>query len=198
MLRRSPKGALLWLCRNSAKTLISYGQASRGLRRLILQQTHQVLVRSNGYSELITLLSSSFNRWHWNPTEALKPNCPLGFENLGIRGGLKMEDLGPFINMGFPCGSAGKESTCNVGDLGSTPGLGRSPGKGKNYPLQYSGLENSMDCVVHSVAKSWTRLSDCFTFINIGMWGLKWVKKIYKVVILCHKLEKCVILMIPV
>ena len=49
-----------------------------------------------------------------------------------------MEDLGPFINMGFPCGSAGKESTCNVGDLGSTPGLGRSPGKGKNYPLQYS------------------------------------------------------------
>ena len=44
-----------------------------------------------------------------------------------------------------PCGSVGKESTYNVGDLGSIPGLGRSPGKGKGYPLQYSGLENSMD-----------------------------------------------------
>ena len=47
--------------------------------------------------------------------------------------------------VGFRCGSAGKESTCNVGDLGSIPGLGRSPGEGKGYPLQYSGLENSMD-----------------------------------------------------
>ena len=48
---------------------------------------------------------------------------------------------------GFPCGSADKESTCNAGDLGSIPGLGRSPGKWKGYPLQYSGLENSMDCI---------------------------------------------------
>ena len=47
--------------------------------------------------------------------------------------------------MGFPCGSAGKESACNVGDLGSVPGLARSPGEGKGYPLQCSGLENSMD-----------------------------------------------------
>ena len=46
--------------------------------------------------------------------------------------------------LGFPCGSVGKESTCNVGDLGSIPGLGRSPGEGKGYPLQYSGLENSI------------------------------------------------------
>ena len=56
--------------------------------------------------------------------------------------------------------AAGEESTCSVGDLGSIPGLGRSPGEGKGYPLQYSGLENSMDCIVHGVAKSWTRLSD--------------------------------------
>ena len=49
--------------------------------------------------------------------------------------------------MGFPCGSAGKESTCNSGDLGSVPGLGKSPGEGKGYPLQYSGLDNSMDGV---------------------------------------------------
>ena len=56
--------------------------------------------------------------------------------------------------MGFPGGSAGKESACNAGDLGLSPGLGRSPGEGKGYPLQYSGLENSMDCIVHGVAKS--------------------------------------------
>ena len=47
-----------------------------------------------------------------------------------------------FFRIGFPCGSAGKESACNVGDLGSIPRLGRSPGEGKGYPLQYSGLEN--------------------------------------------------------
>ena len=50
---------------------------------------------------------------------------------------------------GFPCGSAHEESTCNAGDLGLILGLGRSPGEGKGYPLQYSGLENSMDCIVH-------------------------------------------------
>ena len=55
---------------------------------------------------------------------------------------------------GFPCGSAGKESACNAGDLGSIPGLGRSPGEGKGYPLQYSGLENSMDSIVYGVTKS--------------------------------------------
>ena len=62
--------------------------------------------------------------------------------------------------LGFPGGSAGKESVPNAGDLGSIPGLGRSPGEGKGYPFQYSGLENSMDCRVHGVAKSQTRLSD--------------------------------------
>ena len=62
--------------------------------------------------------------------------------------------------MGFPCVSAGKESACNAGDLGSIPGLGRSPGEGKGYPLQYTGLENSMDCIVHGVTKSQTQLSD--------------------------------------
>ena len=56
----------------------------------------------------------------------------------------------------LPCGSAGKESACNAGDLGLIPGLGRSPGEGKGYQLQYSGLENSMDCVVLGVAKSRT------------------------------------------
>ena len=57
---------------------------------------------------------------------------------------------------GFPGGSAGKESTCNAGDLGSIPGFGKCPGEEKGYPLQYSGLENSMDYIVHGVAKSRT------------------------------------------
>ena len=53
-----------------------------------------------------------------------------------------------------------KESAYNVGDMGLIPGLGRSPGEGKGYPLLYSGLENSMKCTVHGVAKSRTRPSD--------------------------------------
>ena len=57
---------------------------------------------------------------------------------------------------GFPGGSAGKESACNAGDLGSIPGLGRSSGEGKGYPLQYSRLENPTDCIVHGVTKSQT------------------------------------------
>ena len=63
------------------------------------------------------------------------------------------------VFLDFPCGSAGKESACNVGDLGLIPGLGRYPGEGTGYPLQYSGLEDSTDCIVHGVAKSQTRLS---------------------------------------
>ena len=64
------------------------------------------------------------------------------------------------VFLGFLCGSAGKESTCSVGDLGSIPVLGRSPGEGNGYPLQYSGLENSLDYIVHAVAHCRTRLSD--------------------------------------
>ena len=56
--------------------------------------------------------------------------------------------------LGLLGGFAGKESTCNAGDLGLIPGLGRSPGEGNSYPPQYSGLENSMDCIVHGAAKS--------------------------------------------
>ena len=62
----------------------------------------------------------------------------------------------PGLPLGFPRGSAGKESACNVGDTGSIPALGRSPGEGKDYTLQDSGLENSMDCIVHGVTKSQT------------------------------------------
>ena len=63
------------------------------------------------------------------------------------------------VLLGFPCGPAGKESTCNMGDLGSVPGSGRSPGEGKGYSFQYSGLENSMDYSLW-VTKGRTWLSD--------------------------------------
>ena len=68
--------------------------------------------------------------------------------------------------LGFPCGSAGKEFTRNAGDLGSIPGVERSSGEGTGYPLQYSGLENSMDCIVQGIAKSQTQLSDSHFLLN--------------------------------
>ena len=67
--------------------------------------------------------------------------------------------------MGFPGGSNGKESVCNAGDLSLIPGLGRSPGEGNRYPLQYSDLENYVDCKVHEVTNSQTPLSD-FHFLK--------------------------------
>ena len=72
--------------------------------------------------------------------------------------------------VGFPSGSAGEESACNEGNLGLTPGLGRSSGERKGYPLQYSGLENSMDCIVHGVAKSRIKLSNQHlnTWLNLS------------------------------
>ena len=70
------------------------------------------------------------------------------------------------ILLGFPCGSAGKESACNVGDLGSIPGLGRSPGERNGYPLQYSGLKNSTDCIVHEITENQARLSDSHFTVN--------------------------------
>ena len=77
------------------------------------------------------------------------------------------------------CGAEVKESARNVGDLGSIPGSGRSPGEGNGNPLQYSCLENPMDggawwATVHGVAKSRTRLSD-FTSLMDNYMGIKWI-----------------------
>ena len=69
-------------------------------------------------------------------------------------------------------------SACNAGDLGSIPGLGRSPGGGKGYPLQYSGLENSIDCIIHGVAKSWTQLSDFHSLIYFFNYEILHTKKV--------------------
>ena len=79
------------------------------------------------------------------------------------------------MGLGFPCGSAGKESACIVGDLGSIPGLGTTCGEGKGCLLQCSGLENSMEHIVHGVAKSWTQLSD----FRIHLWA-QWAGKLEK------------------
>ena len=97
-----------------------------------------------------------------SPNLVFSKHCELRLRAIpGVLGIWSESFLTPSLSSkGFPCGSAGKESTCNAGDLGLTPGLGRSLGEGNSYPLQYSGLEKSMDCTVHGVAKSPTRLSD--------------------------------------
>ena len=71
-----------------------------------------------------------------------------------------------WLFLGFPDGSDSKESACDEKDLSSIPGLGRSPGEGNGNPLQYSGLENSMDYIVHGVTKSWTQLSNFICSVN--------------------------------
>ena len=74
------------------------------------------------------------------------------------------------VFLDFSCGLAGKESNCNLEDLGLISGLGRSHGEGKGYPLQYSGLESSMDCIVHGVANIRAQLSNFyFTSISITL-----------------------------
>ena len=83
----------------------------------------------------------------------------------------KRDRIPTSVFLGFPCGSAGEESTCNVEDLELISGLGRSRGEGKGYPLHYPGLEKSMDCTGHGVTKSLTQLSD-FHFLCI--WGTYW------------------------
>ena len=89
-------------------------------------------------------MCTEVSRWHLTLTRAFPP----------------VVFWSPASHQGFPSGSAREESARNVGDLGSIPGLGRSPREGKGCPLQYSALGVSMDCIVHSVTKSQTQLSD--------------------------------------
>ena len=121
-----------------------------------------------------TPLSTGFSRqeyWSGLPVVWLGPSkSHLQKQNSELSHGLSFADPGKIlwrrirlptpVFLGFPYGSASKESACNAGDLGLNPGLGRSPGEGKGCPLHCSGLENSMDCVVYGVAKSRTRPRD--------------------------------------
>ena len=95
--------------------------------------------------------------------DAIQLSHPLSFKNFQ-----NLYGVCPFP-LGCPGGSAGKESTCNAGDLGLIPGLGRSPEEGKGYSLQCSGLENPMDYIVRGVTENRTRLSDFhFTCQQMG------------------------------
>ena len=111
--------------------------------------------------------------WQRGPTWERKRN-PLGYECTCLR----RPHAGPLVwqqsssSVGFPGGSAGKESTCNAGDMSSIPGSGRSPGRGYGNPLQRSCLGSPMDreawwATVHGVAKSQTWLSDTYFFILV-------------------------------
>ena len=96
-----------------------------------------------------------------------------------------------YTTMAFPDSSVGKESACNAGDPGLIPGLGRSPGEGKGYPVQYSGLENSRDCIVHGVAEFGTteRLSLSFS-CNTVFWKIHFLKKCLLIPIVCPALSR--------
>ena len=105
-------------------------------------------------------------RRKWQPTLVFLPGESLGWRSLAGYSPRGYKELDTterlhFTSLLLSSGSSeGKASACNAGDLGSIPGLGRSPGEGKGCPLQCSGLENAMDYTDHGVTKSWTRLSD--------------------------------------
>ena len=127
-------------------------------KTLLLQEIRFQLSHPRFYSLRIEKLgkccSTKANQDNQNPTH----------RRLGAGEGVLVSGYFPASDMGFPGGSDSKAYACNVGDLG----LGRSPGEGNGYPLQYSGLENSMGYIVHGVAKSWTRLSDIhFTLLQM-------------------------------
>ena len=132
---------------------VNYGSWWWTGRPGVLQSTGLQRVRHNWATEVTNWTSA------WNAGD------PGSISGSGRS--LEKDRLPTPVFLGFPYGSAGKESTCNAGDLGVIPGLGRSPGVGNGNPLQYSGLENSMDYIVHGVAKSWTWLSD-FHFSSPG------------------------------
>ena len=96
---------------------------------------------------------------------------------------------------GFPCGSARKESACNAGDLGLIPGLVRSPWEGKGYPLLYSDLKNSLNCLVRGVAKSQTQLSNfLFTvFIEVELFASSQYFWVLSMLLSCIAFNLCVL-----
>ena len=129
---------------------------------------------SPSHPRLVTtsLISASVSLFQFHLCPLLDSACKwyhMAFVFLFLTYCRRRDRLPTLIILGFSCGSAGKESACNVGDLGLIPGLGRSPGEGKGYPLQYSGLENSMDCIDHGVTKSRTRLSNFHFHVSLSL-----------------------------
>ena len=115
----------------------------------------KLLCPSSSILEWVAISSSRGTSWPRDRTHISCVSC------IGKRILYLLSNWGhTYYMLGFPHSLAGKESTCNVGDLGPIPGLQRSPEEGNRYPLQYPGLVNFMDCIVHGVAKSQTRLSD--------------------------------------
>ena len=130
------------------------GDCSHEIKRLLLLGRKAITnIDSILKSRDITLLTGFLDRSVGKKLPAMQETL---VQFLGWEDPLEKDRLPTPVFLGFPGGSAGKESACNVGDLGSIPGLGRSPGEGKSYPLPYSGLENSMSCIVHGVTKSRT------------------------------------------
>ena len=104
---------------------------------------------------------SNFEHFHHLEKESLSPELPWQLSGRDSTYQHRRRSFDPWVGK-IPCRrkSAGKESACNAGDLGSIPGLEWSPGEGNGYPLQYSCWENPTNCIVHGMAKSWTWLSD--------------------------------------
>ena len=107
-------------------------------------------------------LCLDWKRWQWEPRHHLEPSVLCLDRQAFIKvlwflcvNNFKLTPIKIWSGISFPGGSDSKEPASNSGDLGLIPGLGRSPGKRKGYPLQYSGLEHSMDCIVQGVTKSW-------------------------------------------
>ena len=138
-------GHLMWITDSFEKTLM-LGKIE-GVRRRGRQRTRWL----DGITNSMDMGLGGLREWWWTTQGGLVCCGSLGCKK-------SQTCLRDWTELN--CGSSGKESACNVGDLGSIPGLGRSLGEGKGYPLQYFGLENSLDCIVHVVSKSQTWLSN--------------------------------------
>ena len=142
-----------------------------------VEKVRSVFINLKSYIFNIVLNSTMLwkymdSRSNYTKSRYYRPQFDFWFRNIPCRS----DTLPTPVFLGFPGVSAGIESAINLGDLGSIPGfrrlipgLGGSPGEGTGYLLQYCGLENSMDCIVHGVTNSQTQLSDFHNFSNCYM-----------------------------
>ena len=137
----------------------------KSISLFLIQQTQKEHIPFSRLSNLWQLLISQLNK-------ELTTLHKIAFDSWVGKICWRRDRLPTPAFLGFPCGSAGKESTCNAGDLRSLPGLGRSLGEGKGYTLQYSGLENSIDRLVHGVPNSQTRLSNFHSLTHVPQYLL--------------------------